>query len=160
MPKVGLTKIAQRRIIMTLRQQLVFNPRIFDEMFDSMRNQIFDSPKSCYPYNIYSYGTENPKTNKSTEYTVIEYALAGFSKNDISVEVDEDLLIIKAKETKETAEKAVAEFYHKGIAKRSLEAKWALMPSVDKDNIKTSYEDGILKIELPHKQTRKSLKLM
>ena len=86
--------------------------------FDSMFQRLMHSPtqqESGYPpYNI----------RKVDEYKyIIEIALAGFSENDIEVEVADGTLTVRSTESKETAEQ---QYVHRGIARRAFSKAWTL----------------------------------
>ena len=106
----------------TTRRGLMFNADPFRNLtvgFDSIFDQLssmsnFEAP-SYPPYNIRKLGTDGYE---------LEMALAGFTKDDINVEVKEDVLTISAsKESKDEEES----FLHKGIAKRAFTRKLSLI---------------------------------
>ncbi len=82
--------------------------------------------------------------------TIIEYAIAGYSDNDILVTVDDDkeLLNIIVSKT-EAEEDKNAKFLQKRILKRSFNASYNLT-GIDSKNIIANTKDGVLKVELPH----------
>ena len=125
-----------------LRSSVGFD--VFDNIFDSVFN-LNESNTSYPPYNIL----------KSDNNYTISLAIAGFSKDEIDVSLQENELVIKGV-AKDQDEKI--EFLHRGIAGRNFERKFRLA-----DNIKVSdasYEDGLLNIyldrEIPeHQKPRK-----
>ena len=111
----------------------------FDRVFDQLQNYIEHNATSTGfpPYNI----------RKGGDYTyAIEMALAGFSKDDIEVEVAEGLLTVRSvKEDDETNEEYDSKIY-RGIAYRKFNRKFTLADDiVVKD---ASLENGMLKIDL------------
>ncbi len=94
-----------------------------------------------YPYN--QYADEN-----GTE--VLEFALAGFTKEQISVQVENDRLSITV--TPQTVEKKQINYVHHGIAKRYFHVDWLLTGTHDKNKIKTKYENGLLTVMIPQKE--------
>jgi len=77
----------------------------------------------------------------------IELSVPGFSKNDINIEVDENIIKIHSEIKEEEVKDGSIikrEFY-----KKSFERKFQLPENVDAEKIKANYLDGILKIELP-----------
>jgi len=128
----------------------IFGTEVFDKLFgDEIGNEFrkLYEVNTTYPYNIYT----------KDDVTVIEFALAGFSKEEISVVIEDDLLVIST-DSDDTADEIV--YKHHGIAKRNMITKFTLGSKVDKDNIKSSFENGLLKIELPIKTERKVIELM
>ena len=129
----------------TLARHSAFTPQDLQKMmgfsvgFDSVFDRFFDmdlTRDSGYPpYNI-------RKINEA-QY-VIEIALAGFSKEDIEVEVTEGNLAIRSKEEKETDEDD--SFVHKGIAKRSFLRSFKLSDDIIVKG--ADLKDGMLIIDL------------
>ena len=128
-----------------LARHSAFTPQDLQKMmgfsvgFDSIFDRFFDmdtTRDSGYPpYNI-------RKINEA-QY-VIEIALAGFSKEDIEVEVTEGNLTIRSKEEKETDEDD--SFVHKGIAKRSFLRSFTLSDDIIVKG--ADLKDGMLIINL------------
>lgn len=125
-----------------LRSSVGFD--VFDNIFDSVFN-LNESNTSYPPYNIL----------KSNNNYTISLAIAGFSKDEIDVSLQENELVVKGV-AKDQDDKI--EFLHRGIAGRNFERKFRLA-----DTIKVSdanYEDGLLNIylerEIPeHQKPRK-----
>ena len=85
----------------------------FDNMFDQFESMLGNGGmvQSNYPpYYI-------RKTGKD-KYAV-ELAVAGFSKDDVEVEFEDNLLTVKTKKVDKTVEKDGNEIIHKGISQRS-----------------------------------------
>ena len=107
----------------------------FDSVFDRFFDMDLTRDSGYPPYNI-------RKINEA-QY-VIEIALAGFSKEDIEVEVTEGNLTIRSKEEKETDEDE--SFVHKGIAKRSFLRSFTLSDDIIVKG--ADLKDGMLIIDL------------
>ena len=132
----------------TLARHSAFTPQDLQKMmgfsvgFDSIFDRFFDmdlTRDSGYPpYNI-------RKINEA-QY-VIEIALAGFSKDDIEVEVTEGSLTIRSKKLDEKAEGTSEDSYvHKGIAKRTFLRCWTLSDDIFVKG--ADLKDGMLVINL------------
>ena len=129
----------------TLARHSAFTPQDLQKMmgfsvgFDSIFDRFFDmdlTRDSGYPpYNI-------RKINEA-QY-VIEIALAGFSKDDIEVEVTEGNLAVRSKKEEET--NGDESFVHKGIAKRSFLRSWTLSDDIIVKG--ADLKDGMLIINL------------
>ena len=125
-----------------LRSSVGFD--VFDNIFDSVFN-LNESNTSYPPYNIL----------KSDNNYTISLAIAGFSKDEIDISLQENELVIKGIAKDQNSK---IEFLHRGIAGRNFERKFRLA-----DNIKVSdasYENGLLNIylerEIPeHQKPRK-----
>ena len=125
-----------------LRSSVGFD--VFDNIFDSVFN-LNESNTSYPPYNIL----------KSDNNYTISLAIAGFSKDEIDVSLQENELVIKGV-AKDQDEKI--EFLHRGIAGRNFERKFGLADTIKVSD--ASYEDGLLNIylerEIPeHQKPRK-----
>ena len=96
------------------------------------------------PYNIVR-GSDNR--------TLLEIALAGFSREDIEVTTEQNILTVKAS-TKEEEERT---YSHKGIASRGFSRSWQLGDSIEADGV--DYKDGLLTVSLqkilPENQQKK-----
>ena len=129
----------------TLARHSAFTPQDLQKMmgfsvgFDSIFDRFFDmdtTRDSGYPpYNI-------RKINEA-QY-VIEIALAGFSKDDIEVELTEGNLAVRSKKEEET--NGEDSFVHKGIAKRSFLRSWTLSDDIIVQG--ADLKDGMLIINL------------
>ena len=125
-----------------LRSSVGFD--VFDNIFDSVFN-LNESNTSYPPYNIL----------KSDNNYTISLAIAGFSKDEIDISLQENELAIKGV-AKDQDEKI--EFLHRGIAGRNFERKFRLADTIKVSD--ASYEDGLLNIylerEIPeHQKPRK-----
>jgi len=111
----------------------------FDRVFDQLNTYARNNATSTGfpPYNI----------RKGGDYTyAIEMALAGFSKNDIEIEVAEGLLTVRSvKEDNETNEEYDSKIY-RGISYRKFNRKFTLADDIVVND--ASLENGMLKIDL------------
>ena len=111
----------------------------FDRVFDQLNTYARNNATSTGfpPYNI----------RKGGDYTyAIEMALAGFSKNDIEIEVAEGLLTVSSvKEDNETNEEYDSKIY-RGISYRKLNRKFTLADDIVVND--ASLENGMLEITL------------
>lgn len=102
-------------------------------MFDAMGS--FDSDVPNYPpYNIERTG-EN-------EYR-ITMAVAGFSENDLNIEVKENALTIRGEQKSEQSDN---EYLHRGIATRAFERRFQLADHVEVKGARI--ENGLLHVDL------------
>ena len=118
----------------------------FDNIFDQLSTlSDFDIP-NYPPYNIKKIDKENYQ---------LEMALAGFSKDEIDVEVKENTLTISAR----TSDKEEDSFVHQGIARRAFKRRWTLAEHLEVDDAKL--KDGILivkmKLNLPEEKKPKTI---
>ena len=115
----------------------------FDSVFDHFESMLdtdlnFPRVSNYPPYNI-------RKTGKLT-YD-IEVALAGYSKEDVSVEYADNVLTIVSKKDQETQEVEDNEgVLHKGIAKRNFSRTFTIADDVKVNG--AELKDGLLTISL------------
>lgn len=108
----------------------------FDRLF-SMLDQLVsvDAAPSYPPYNIERTG-ENAYR--------ISVAVAGFTDQDLSIEVKENALTIRGQ--KETSSDRKSEVLHQGIAARSFERRFQLADGVQVTG--AALENGLLHVDL------------
>jgi len=113
----------------------------FDNVFDHFE-RMFDDDFSMvntptFPfYNIVKQG--------KNKYD-IEIALAGYSKDDIEVDLEDGVLSIKSKK-EDKAEDKDGEILHKGIAKRYFSKSFTIADDVEVKG--AELKDGLLKVAL------------
>ncbi len=104
----------------------------FDRVFNS---RLFNGTNTNYPpYNIVKY--------EDNQYG-IEVAVAGFDKSEITIEVNQDQLIVRGEKSK--SEETV-EYLHRGLAARDFEQTFALMEFMNVTGAEV--KDGMLKISI------------
>jgi|TARA_Y100001970_G_scaffold666_1_gene765 molecular chaperone IbpA len=129
----------------------------FDDMFDQFESMLGNGSLAMQPnyppYNIRKTGKDN--------YS-IEIALAGFNKNDVEVEFEENLLTVRTKQIKKSQdENKDGEIIHKGISQRQFARSFTIA-----DDIKVNgaeLRDGLLKIAcekiVPEQKKRKLIEI-
>ena len=108
----------------------------FDRIADLMDRVLSaDVPQPTYPpYNIEKTAADSYR---------ISIAVAGFSPDELSVEVKEGALFIAARKTADEGERT---FLHRGIATRAFERRFALADHVRVTG--ATHENGMLHIDL------------
>ena len=110
----------------------------FDDMFDQFESMLGNGGmvQSNYPpYNIRKAGKD--------QYA-IEVAVAGFNKDDVEVEYEDNLLTVKTKEVKRSEEKDGDEVIHRGISQRSFARSFTIADDVKVNG--AELKDGLLTI--------------
>jgi molecular chaperone IbpA len=87
------------------------------------------------PYNIRKAGKDK---------YAIEVAVAGFNKDDVEVEYEDNLLTIKTKDVKRTEDKEGDEVIHRGISQRSFARSFTIADDVIVNG--AELKDGLLTI--------------
>ena len=82
---------------------------------------------------------------------IIKASLPGFEKDDISVEVKDDVLTISASRKAEEEEKSDNGYYRKEIYDGSYKRSFDVS-EVNQDGITAEYKNGILSLTLPKKE--------
>ena len=131
-------------------------------VFDPFRNMtvgfddIFDQLSSLSQYEIPNYPPYNIKKVDKDKYQ-LDMALAGFSKDDVKVEVKENTLTVSAS----SSDKEDDSFVHKGIAKRAFKRQWTLAEHLEVGDAKL--KDGVLtvdmKLNLPEEKKPRTIKI-
>jgi molecular chaperone IbpA len=104
----------------------------FDRLFTE---RAYTTNPSYPPYNI---------IKKSEDNYEIEVAVAGFTLNEIDVEVNQNQLIIKGQSQRETDSEV--EYLHRGLAYRDFEKVLTLAEHMQVGA--ASIKDGVLRIEI------------
>ena len=129
----------QLSIFNQLRPVTVGFDNVFDHFERMFNDDFFNVPTVNYPpYNIV-------KTGANT-YNV-EVALAGFSRDDVSVEFAEGILTIKSKDRKESDKKDEdGDIIHKGISKRYFSKSFTVSDDVEIKG--AELKDGLLTVSM------------
>ena len=91
-----------------------------------------------------NYPPYNIKKTEKDNYA-IEVALAGFNKNDVEVEFEDNLLTVRTKQVNKSDEKSDGgEIIHKGISQRQFARSFTIAEDVRVNGAKL--KDGLLTI--------------
>ncbi|WP_291729320.1 Hsp20 family protein [Leisingera sp. F5] len=117
----------------------------FDQIASLMDRALSaDAAQSSYPpYNIEKTDADSYR---------ISIAVAGFSEDDLNVEVKENALVVAAKKAEDSEDRS---FLHRGIATRAFERRFTLADHVRVTG--ASHENGMLHIDL-HREVPEALK--
>lgn len=112
----------------------LFRPLFYDEKFDSMKTDIKDN--------------EN-------DYE-LEVELPGYDKKDISIDYENEYVTIRAEKAVEDESKSKANYIRK---ERSVSCQRSFyVGEVDENEIKASYNNGILSVSIPKQAEKKPVK--
>ena len=126
----------------------------FDSVFDHFESLFNDSPSlhtNYPPYDIV----------KTDEHSyVIELAVAGFSKKDIAVTVENGVLTVES-DRERNAENSGQEIIHRGISKRYFKKSFSISDDVEIRG--AELKDGLLRISMekiiPESKKRKEISI-
>ncbi len=127
-------------------------PSLFDDFFTREVGDWFDT-------NFSDAGTTLPAVNISEDDKgyVVELAAPGMTKKDFNVELENDILTISSERKEENEEKDDKEnMYRKEFSYQSFQRSFRFPENtVNADQIKANYKDGILRLELPKMEEKK-----
>ena len=138
-----INNLANKGGYMTSKDLSIFNSLRpfsigFDDMFDQFESMLGNGSlavQSNYPpYNIRKAGKDR---------YAIEVAVAGFNKDDVEVEYEDNLLTVKTKQVKKS-EKSSDEVIHQGISQRSFARSFTIADDVKVNG--ANMKDGLLTI--------------
>lgn len=108
----------------------------FDRFFEDFEARFANQINNNYPpYNIIKTGENTYK---------IEIAVSGFEKDEVTVEVDQDQLIVKGQRSK--LDDTGTEYLHRGLAARDFTRSWTLAEHMEVET--GSIKNGVLTINL------------
>ena len=108
----------------------------FDSLFNDIEGRFANQINNNYPpYNILKHSEDSYE---------LEVAVTGFTQEDITVEIDQNQLIVKGVRTRD--EDTETKYIHRGLATRDFTRSWTLAEhmEVGEGRIK----NGVLTIEL------------
>jgi HSP20 family protein len=131
--------IQQRRFTMT--SQMIPLSNFFDSVF---------APATCSPHKASSAATLTPRTDilESECDFQLHLDIPGISRDDLSLELDGESLMIKAERTEAVDDKYRHLRRERGATVR-FQRSFELGRSVDRDSISATLNDGVLTVVLP-----------
>jgi molecular chaperone IbpA len=106
----------------------------FDSLFNDVEKRFSNSIPNYPPYNVLKH---------DEDHFEIEVAVAGFDKEDVSIEVDQNLLTIKGQRTKEDD---ASKYVYRGLAARDFERSFTLADHIIVGDAELT--NGILRVKL------------
>ena len=104
----------------------------FDRYFEDLERMSNITQTNYPPYNV---------VKEDDEHFTVELAVAGFSKKDVSITKEKNVLVIEGKVEDESKD-----FVHKGLASRAFKRSFTLADDVEISG--ASLKDGILVVRL------------
>jgi HSP20 family protein len=135
-----------------------FNPRNlnkrefltpFDELFNSMMDNMFPGFNREFGQDFFLQGAY-PKCNvvNFDDRIEIEAAIPGLAKDDVSVEVVQDVLTIKGN-SKQRKEIKDTQYVKREVKRSAFSRSFHLHENLDEAGITASHKDGILTLAIP-----------
>ena len=108
----------------------------FDSLFDNFEQRFANQINNNYPpYNI---------VKKDDNHYEIEVAVTGFTPEEITVEIDQNQLIVRGQRTGEVD--ADLQYLHRGLATRDFTRSWTLAEHMEVGT--GTIKNGVLRIAL------------
>lgn len=123
----------------------------WDQLFNDFEHRFANQLQNNYPpYNVVKTGENSYE---------IQLAVSGFDKDEITVEVNQDQLVIKGERKRE--DDSSYEYLHRGLATRDFTRSWALADHmlVDSGNIKNGVLTVYLKRIIPEALKPRQVKI-
>jgi len=136
----------------TLHRPSLLGRRVFDDVFD---NFFYDLP-SLLRQTTQGYPVSDIYQNETGD-TVMEFALAGFSKKDLSIEIKPEKRSITVRAESNVNEEEVSS---RRIARRSFEKTYVNFDNnLDLSSVTANFENGLLYITVPVRPEIEPLKI-
>ncbi len=91
---------------------------------------------------------------------VVEASVAGFDKEDIKVEAEDGSIIISATKKEDEEDKTNKKYIRRERHFKSECQRAFYLGDIDEDNIKASFNNGVLKVSVPKKKIESNKKLI
>ena len=124
---------------------MAHQPR-FSDIFDSMLDRGYDFSKQA---NSGLKPGTNILENDSTY--ILEFAVPGLKKSDFKVNLENNVLTVSA-EIEENKETEVLNYSRKEFTVASFSRTFTVPKTVNADDVKADYKNGILTVKLPKKE--------
>jgi HSP20 family protein len=122
--------------------------RLFDEPFNAIQENRMDAAPVG--------GEWNPLVDvvETKEQTFLKVEIAGLKPGDFAISIEKDTLTVKGERRQEVE---ATEGCHTRMERPygTFQRTMILPPTVDADNVKATYTDGVLEIQLPKKEEAK-----
>ena len=130
----------------------------FSNQFPSLFDRFFEG--DLFDWSNQNYSTTNttlPSVNikEDTDGFEVEMAAPGFSKNDFTIELNNDVLTISSEKKIENETKDNQRFTKREFSYQSFSRSFTLPNTADNEKIGAKYENGILRVSIPKKEEAK-----
>ncbi|MGQ1909036.1 Hsp20/alpha crystallin family protein [Marinifilum sp. RC60d5] len=119
-----------------------------DFFTNQLMNQLFRETKDSFKNAAERESGFHPATNiiEEENYYLIEMAIPGLSKKEISINVEDGFLKISGEKKEQQTD---TKFLRKEFGIKKVERNFKLADAVNKNNISAEVKDGILNVVLP-----------
>ena len=143
-----MSAIIRRRVpARTLSKKEFLTP--FDRLFDDMLTGMFPDFHRDFGEDFFSKGSY-PKVNviNHDSRLVIEAAIPGMTRDDINVEITDNVLTIQGM-SNQNENISDSQYVRREIKRSSFRRSFTLSETLDSENIDANFGNGILTLEIP-----------
>ena len=142
----------------------MMNRKYFDfDLFDDVFDPFFSPRRNSRPARSIQPPMEHRNVPASMRTDIekvdggyeLSTELAGFGKDDISVEIKNGYLTITAEKTTEKNDEAEKNFVHRERYYGKSQRSFYVGNNVNEDDIRATFADGILRLTIPEPQEQK-----
>ena len=121
----------------------------FDRIFDDFFRNSFPGLSKDFGEDFFSKGSY-PKVNvvNNTDNIVIEAAVPGLTKEDVQVEVQDNVLTIKAESNQDSTVES-SQYVKREIKRSAFQRSFNLGENLDQERITGECENGVLVLTIP-----------
>lgn len=120
--------------------------------FSRREDNIFDAFDKFFSNTTVELPAFRTDIQDGDDHFILEAELPGFSKEEISLDLKENILTIKAAHKEEHEEKDTKGNYIRKERRSGTFSRSFDVSGIDEKNISATYQDGILKLRLPKLQ--------
>lgn len=118
----------------------------FDRLFDDFFRNSFPTLQNKYGGDFFVKGSYPKVDIRDTEESiVIEAAVPGMSKEDISIEVEDGILKVAGSKSEDDSRN---DYIYRELKRSSFRRSWNLSDQLDHQSVKATFENGMLNIEI------------
>ena len=127
-----------------------------ENLAPSLFNDFFKPWDEWFDNGVWLKSINTPSVNiiESNNHFTVTLAAPGLKKNDFKIEVEGNILTVSSETEKEEEEKD-ANYTRKEYSYSAFSRSLSLPDDINKDKVEATYQDGILKIELPRLHEKK-----
>ncbi len=124
--------------------------------WSNLIDELFDVSPFPTTLSRVGHGVRLPQVNikETDDDYFVEMAIPGLKKEDITIDLDNEVLIISS-EQKEDVAHTEGRYTRKEFGYSAFKRTFTLPESIDEGKIKATYESGILTVQLPKREEAK-----
>lgn len=128
---------------------------LFNDDFDRVLNSLVNMGRGYSDFITSNFPPVNVFTDEDKNLS-FQFALAGYNKEDINISFSGDYMVLRI-DPAEKEKKEGVKCIHRGIKHAKFATKYYVPHErYDTDNVTASFEDGILRVEVPSKAPEKA----